>query len=93
MEPGETPEEALKREWMEEMEIPVTVGELICEGAFTHFSGNIRLMAFRVELAHENFRMHEHTEYRWVTLPELNAADLADSDKIIADYLNTGTVR
>lgn len=80
LEPGETPEEAIVREWDEEFEIPVVTGPFLCRSTFIHNNINFELSAYEVYLKSEDFTLLEHSEIKWVTLDELLTIDLADSD-------------
>ncbi|MDR0403991.1 MAG: NUDIX domain-containing protein, partial [Treponema sp.] len=81
--PGESRAGALRREYLEELSVPVEVGEQIGEARFTHGRTRFFLSALRVTLRGEDFSFKEHSEYRWVTLAELETLDFADSDRLI----------
>lgn len=81
LEPGETPEEAMIREWDEELRVQVSVGKFLCDGTFTHKGKNFVLSAYSVSLESEKFTLLEHTEYRWETLETIETMDIADSDR------------
>lgn len=71
IEPGETPEEALRRELLEEMDLDVQVHELM--GTVTHdypdFS--ITLAAYRCTASTMRFKMREHAASRWLRWKDL----------------------
>lgn len=82
IEPGETPEEALRRELREEMDWEVCVGELLAVTTHRYPDFDITLSFYRCTAATRAFRLKEHVEARWLQparLGELTwaAADLA----------------
>lgn len=81
LEEGETPEQAMVREWDEEFKIPVKTGKFLCSGSFTHKNKPFQLSAYEVQLLSEDFTLLEHTEIRWETLETISGMDLADSDR------------
>lgn len=90
VDPGETPEEALEREYMEEFRLKIKVGRRVFEGTFTNRALDYRLVAYSIRIAEAEPVMTEHTEYRWVTLSELKLLEVAESDNLILDHLLKG---
>ena len=90
-EPGETAEQALVREFAEELAVPVTVGRRLFVGAFVNAGRAYRLEAWETLLLSREFRLSEHRELRWVTPDELWRLDLSDSDRQVAEAV-FGTV-
>lgn len=87
LEPGESHEEAIVREWDEEFKIDVQAGKFLCSGSFTHKNKVFELSAYDVDLLSEDFTLLEHTEIRWETLHVISKMDLADSDRGILTQL------
>lgn len=87
---GETPQQALQREFVEELAVPVAVGDRIAVGCFEHKGGVRRLEAFRV-YGPENSELHlnEHVRIEWVPCCEIHTYNLADSDRSILDQILT----
>jgi len=79
-EEGESDVEALKREYLEEFDVAVEVGPLLASTDFSHKGKLFLLNAYRVFLGSLDFKMTEHTEWRWAALDEIEAASFADSD-------------
>jgi 8-oxo-dGTP diphosphatase len=79
--PGESHADTLKREYLEELSLPVEAGEKIGEAQFVHGNTRFLLSALRITLQSDNFSLKEHSEYRWVTLAELERLDVVDSDR------------
>ena len=91
-EPGESPEEALVREFAEELAVPVTVGRRLYVGSFTNGTKTYRLEAWETTLLSREFRLSEHQELRWVGFEELTQLDLSGSDRQVAEALAARTV-
>lgn len=85
-EEGESPEEALKREYLEEFSVAVTVGRLITTGVFINKGREYKLLAYSVDFQGVPDPV-EHQEVRWATLQELRGLDFPESDSIIVDAL------
>lgn len=81
LEPGESPQDAMVREWDEELKVAVTTGKFLCSGNFHHNGKDFELSAYEVHLQSEDFTLLEHTEIRWETLETIAAMDLAESDR------------
>ncbi|WP_169313535.1 NUDIX domain-containing protein [Spirochaeta africana] len=82
---GETPGEALQREFREELELEVAVGDRIALGEFTHKGVRRRLEAYLVypqqPVRLDTLPLHEHVQLRWVPRDEVAGYHLADSDR------------
>lgn len=90
IEPGETPEAALRRELHEELGVTVTVIRPLAAHTHAYSAVTIELIPFVVRLAAGSPAPHtrEHAALRWVPSPELLSLDLPEADfPIIADYL------
>lgn len=80
IEPGETPQEALKRELMEEMSYDVEVGEKLVTVEHEYPDFSISLTAFFCTPNSPMFRMNEHVGYEWRTKENLAELNWADAD-------------
>jgi 8-oxo-dGTP diphosphatase len=80
VEPGETHEQALIREYAEELRVPITPGPLMGSASFEHRGVHI-LHAYRVYFQEYGITLSEHTEWRWATLEAIQALDFAGSDR------------
>lgn len=83
LEENESPQEAMVREWMEELELNVQVGPLLGSGTFTHKEKNFLLEMYEVSFEGSPQALHEHLEYDWFLPAEIDALDLAGSDRIV----------
>lgn len=87
MNPGETPQECLKRELAEEFSIAVRVGAFIGSARFVSPDIQLELHVYRVVHVGGNFVLHEHEELRWVDKEEIAGYDLVDSDRSITGMI------
>lgn len=88
VDPGETPEMALVREFREEMGVSVKPRELIATVEFSNKHGPVRLLAYKVEgLDKTPTELTEHTELRWATLEEIAGLAFVDSDSLLLPFL------
>lgn len=81
VEPGETPEESLKRELREEMGIDVAVGEQLCVCPFRAGEALMELLVYRARIVNGKVVCHDHDEVRWIEPGELGRYDLTDPDR------------
>ncbi len=84
IEPGETPQQALRREIMEEMGMEITVGEHIItvEHAYPDFA--ISLHAFLCTAHSREFVRREHNDSAWMAPEDLPSLDWAAADVAIS---------
>ena len=85
IENGETPEQALKREIKEELDIDVSVNKLIDTSYYEYKDFNVNLSVY--ECFHEDGTINdiEHEELKWVDANKVDKEDLADADSQIAE--------
>jgi 8-oxo-dGTP diphosphatase len=79
-EDGEHDEDALRREYLEELGIAVEVGPLLASAEFTHNESKYILNAYRIFFASSGFSAAEHSEWRWASMSEIAELDFASSD-------------
>ena len=92
LEDGEAPEEALKREIMEELSIDITVRQELSVSEYTYENGRtIRLLPYLATMAIDLEPMaNEHAELRWVKAADLLDLDWAAADvPIVHEYLKS----
>lgn len=85
--PGEQPEDALRRELKEELEVEVAVGELIQTVDWTYPEKSVRLLFFRCALAGEPTPL-EGQEMRWVGAADLRSYSFPDADTTLIARLS-----
>ncbi|HVJ49847.1 (deoxy)nucleoside triphosphate pyrophosphohydrolase [Desulfitobacterium sp.] len=89
IEPGETPQECLKREIREELDVEVEVLDLFGESIFAYSNGTIRLMAFWCKWVSGDLALKVHSKMAWVDHHELDFYDFAPADIPLAEKVKT----
>jgi 8-oxo-dGTP diphosphatase len=80
IEAGETPQEALRREIVEEMKCVVSVGEQVAYTAHEYRFGVVHLTTFYCELLSGTPQLTEHAAIRWLLPEELLTLEWAPAD-------------
>lgn len=87
VEPGETDEEALEREFKEEFELEIKANKFIINNICEYPTKTVDLKLYQCEYISGNFNLHDHSEYKWVDPNELISYDLAPADIPLAKYI------
>ena len=80
IEEGETPQEALKREIMEELETEITVGELIDTIEYDYPTFHLSMDCFWAEIVSGDLVLTEHAAAKWLTKAELDSVEWLPAD-------------
>lgn len=85
---GETPEQSLAREFLEEFALHITVGPCFYMHDFVHKDTLFHLQAYWVEVVGElRYHLNEHEEARWVTMEEMEELPFVPSDIPVREKL------
>ena len=87
IEAGETPEQSLRRELEEELDVRARIGDLLCRTAYEGDGVSLELLVFRVDQFEGAPKLREHDELAWVLPGELRGFELADSDRQVVEIL------
>jgi len=88
LEEGESPEQCLKRELLEELALITDVGDLICTSEYSYTPEfTIKLLVYRTTIISGSFDLHAHDEIRWVKPADLFAYDFPEADVPIVKKL------
>ena len=87
VEPGETPQQALKRECEEELSIRIETGAILCENVFEYPDICIRLIAIEATLSEGEPILSEHRDARWIRPEELDGYTFCPADVPITERL------
>ena len=87
IEEGETPQEALKREIMEELETEITVGELIDTIEYDYPTFHLSMDCFWAEIVSGDLVLTEHKATKWLTKDELDSVDWLPADITLIDKI------
>ena len=87
IEGGETPQEALKREIMEELETEITVGELIDTIEYDYPTFHLSMDCFWAEIVSGDLVLTEHAAAKWLTKEELDSVEWLPADITLIDKI------
>jgi 8-oxo-dGTP diphosphatase len=77
----ESDQEALKREYLEELGVEIAVGDFLGSAVFEHRGVQCQVKAYRVFFPPAEFTLTAHTQWRWAALEEIEQLDFVDSDR------------
>ncbi|MFD6698632.1 MULTISPECIES: (deoxy)nucleoside triphosphate pyrophosphohydrolase [unclassified Microbacterium] len=80
IEPGETPQDALAREMREELLCTISIGDHVETTAHEYDFGVVTLTTFYATLIDGEPKLTEHSEIRWIPVPDLLSVDWAPAD-------------
>jgi 8-oxo-dGTP diphosphatase len=89
MEPGETPELALKREIKEELSTEITVDEFLCTVEYDYPKYHLTMHCYLCSLLSEALHLNEHEAAKWLSKDELDSVKWLPADKIIIEQLKS----
>lgn len=87
IEEGETPQQALKREIMEELDIDITVGDLIDTIEYDYPTFHLSMDCFWAEIVSGDLVLKEHEAARWLTKEELYSVEWLPADITLIDKI------
>ncbi|UBH14774.1 (deoxy)nucleoside triphosphate pyrophosphohydrolase [Macrococcus armenti] len=80
IEENESPENALKRELMEEMQCEISVGDKIVTTVHEYNFATIELTTFYAEMLNDQIVLEEHADLKWLSPNELGTIEWAPAD-------------
>ena len=89
IEPGEAPQEALKREIMEELATKIVVGNLIDTVEYDYPEFHLSMDCFWCEIISGEPILKEHEAARWLTREHLNEVKWLPADEIVLEKIRT----
>lgn len=90
VEPGETPQAALKREIMEELETEIEVGDLIETIEYDYPTFHLSMDCFWAEIVKGDLVLREHEAAKWLTKEQLGSVDWLPADLGLVEKVRVG---
>lgn len=87
IEEGETPQKALKREIMEELDTEITVGELIDKIEYDYPTFHLSMDCFWAEIVSGDLVLKEHEAAKWLTKDQLDSVEWLPADITLVDTI------
>ena len=87
IEAGETPQEALKREIMEELDTKVKIGNLIDTIEYDYPNFHLLMDCFWCEIVSGELKLKEHENAKWLTKEHLDEVEWLPADVILIDKI------
>ena len=89
IEAGETPQEALKREIMEELDTEISVGELIETIEYDYPTFHLSMDCFWCEIVKGDLVLKEHEAAKWLKKEQLDDVEWLPADVTIIKMIKT----
>ncbi len=83
MEPGETPQEALSREILEELSARIHVGKLLHTVEWDYPQFHLTMHCYVCTLAGEALHLNEHEAARWLSARDLHSVNWLPADEVL----------
>ena len=91
IEPGETPQQALRRELQEELGVVAEIGGEVTQVLHTYQNGNsVNLHFYVVDRYEKELQNRIFRDLRWIKLGDLPTLDFLDADKELVRKLAAG---
>lgn len=87
VEAGETPEEALRREIIEELDTKIEVGKLIHTIEYDYPTFHLSMKCFLCEVTEGHLELKEHEAAKWLTKDSLDSVDWLPADTTLIELL------
>ena len=89
IEPGESPEDALKREIREELATEIEVDELLTTVEYDYPKFHLTMQCYLCTIISGDLTLLEHEDARWLALDELDCVKWLPADKDVIEKLST----
>ncbi len=88
IEPGESPEAALRREILEELDTEIAVGKMLMRVQYDYPEFHLDMQCFWATVVEGDLRLKEHEAARWLPLTDLWQVDWLPADRLVVEELN-----
>lgn len=89
IEEGETPQQALRREIMEELDTEIFVGELIDTIEYDYPTFHLSMDCFWAEIVSGELILKEHKAAKWLTKEELDSVEWLQADTALVEEIKS----
>ena len=89
IEPGESSEEALKREIQEELSTDISVNDFFCTVEYDYPKFHLTMHCYLCSLLSDALQLNEHEAARWLAKDELDSVKWLPADKSIIEQLKS----
>ena len=89
VEPGESPEDALKREIREELATEIEVDELLTTVEYDYPKFHLMMHCYLCTIISGDLSLLEHEDARWLAIDELDSVKWLPADKDVIEKLST----
>lgn len=89
---GETPEQCLKRELREELEIDVVIGDHIGTNLHQYDFYTVELLAYRAIIEAGEIKLNDHADMAWVEAKDLSRYEFAPADILFVEMIRKGEI-
>ncbi|MBR1928044.1 MAG: (deoxy)nucleoside triphosphate pyrophosphohydrolase [Bacteroidales bacterium] len=86
IEPGETPEEALRREILEELSAEIVIGRHLKTVEWDYPTFHLTLHCYLCTLASDNMSLNEHEAARWLDPESVHSVKWLPADEDVLSY-------
>jgi 8-oxo-dGTP diphosphatase len=87
IEPGECPQEALKREIKEELDAEIAVGDLLDTVEWDYPTFHLTMHCYVCSLKSESFSLNEHSDSAWLTKETLDSVQWLPADLVLLEKI------
>lgn len=88
IEPGESPEVALKREIQEELGVDIIIENLLCTTEYDYTSFHLTMHCYLCSVKSGDIELREHKSACWLRPEELGSVEWLPADKDVISQLN-----
>ena len=84
---GERPEDALKREILEELDTRIVVEKLLTTVEYDYPNFHLKMHCYLCSIESGQLTLKEHEAARWLSKEQLDSVDWLPADKIVVDEI------
>lgn len=88
IEPGECPQEALRREIKEELDADIAVGELLDTVEWDYPTFHLTMHCYVCSLESESLNLNEHSDSAWLTKETLDSVKWLPADLVLLEKIS-----